>query len=150
MDNTRIYIKQCEKAKEIQQYFEDKPIEQDDIIFSYNNKRGYRRQHLAQMINGEWFVQAEVEDSLIWLPRQDQLQEMVSDIANHIHPSLPSSFIHVFTLEVASNTSRVKKSYDKCKSMEQLWLVFVMWQKYRKIWDGEDWLTDDFKWDERG
>lgn len=25
-------------------------------------------------------------------------------------------------------------------SMEQLWLIFVMQEKYNKVWDGKDWI----------
>ncbi len=27
-------------------------------------------------------------------------------------------------------------------SMEQLWLAFVMKEKYNKVWDGEEWINE--------
>ena len=54
----------------------------------------------------------EIESPSIWLPRQDQLQGMVE-----------------YTVGV-----------NKFNSMEQLWLAFVMSEKYNKKWDGKDWI----------
>ena len=34
--------------------------------------------------------------------------------------------------------SRDTNDYDK--SAEQLWLMYVMHEKYQKKWDGEDWV----------
>ena len=33
-----------------------------------------------------------------------------------------------------------QKIMDKNYSMEQLWLAFVMKDKYKKVWNGEDWI----------
>jgi len=36
----------------------------------------------------------------------------------------------------------IQKIYNK-ESMEQLWLAFVIHEKYGKKWDGNDWITSD-------
>ena len=68
----------------------------------------------------------------IWLPRQDQIQEMIDDS-------------WVITFECFDtwyfNTSYPGERYpnDVFKSMEQMWLAFYMWEKHRKVWDGDKW-----------
>ena len=63
-----------------------------------------------------------------WLPRQDQLQEMVN-------------WEKIFIV-------REGKEYQqrslgdillRANSMEQLWLAFVMKEKFNKEWDGKEW-----------
>jgi hypothetical protein len=75
-----------------------------------------------------------------WLPRQDQLQEMII-IENAKFP--------VYVLERKFNTFidhigeiYHPKIWQKFDSMEQLWLVFVMKEKFNKIWDGETWIEE--------
>jgi len=83
----------------------------------------------------------------IWLPRQDQLQEMIrkdykivlsgfnfwesgGEIA-HLKTDNTNIDIQIFSgLDMR----------DKFASMEQLWLAFVMQNLYRKVWDGNNWI----------
>ena len=67
----------------------------------------------------------------IWLPRQDQLQEMVND--NNI-TALLQDFI--------SWLSKQCNLPMHMTSMEQLWLAFVMKEKYNKTWDGKEWVIE--------
>jgi hypothetical protein len=72
----------------------------------------------------------------IWLPRQDQLQEMVGgykfgfvdwrEWITNIYPSF-RSYKNPFT----------ELSFS---SFEQLWLAFVMKEKYNKVWSGSEWV----------
>ena len=71
-------------------------------------------------------------EKLIWIPRQDQLQEVIKDcvgsareLANMFHPFI--------------NETPWNQIYPLRNSMEQLWLAFVMKEKYGKIWDNERW-----------
>lgn len=67
--------------------------------------------------------------NLIWLPRQDQLQEMVEkeDIGGL-----------VWRFTQWWNVQRVGKS---CRlSFEQLWLAYVMKEKYNKVWNDKEWV----------
>ncbi len=109
MDTSETYVKMCEKATEIQEIWE--PDENDfhftklkkNVILKPNAKIGY----------------------IIWLPRQDQLQEMLGGLEQiEDYP--------FFTL----------KGVAKIDSMEQLWLAFVMKEKYNKIWDGSEWVKE--------
>jgi len=75
----------------------------------------------------------------IVLPRQDQLQEMVipnkKDLEILYYSSYPKK-PYRFTIWYSFN-----KSYesDFFASLEQLWLAFVMREKYSKIWIKGEW-----------
>lgn len=76
--------------------------------------------------------------------RQDQLQEMVTDCAYDIRFStaMQSLIYHL-------NKFMEYNSVPHCNSMEQLWLAFVMNEEYGKAWNGEDWVTEIRKVEER-
>ena len=118
MDLTETYIKMCEKAEEIQSQASFSP---DDFVYNSGHDRvivaGYHDE------DGEWLR----GKNPIWLPRQDQLQEMV-------HPEVTDWVKAVMLRDF------LKDYCDDGASMEQLWLAFVMKEKYGKIWDGENWI----------
>ena len=64
----------------------------------------------------------------IWLPRQDQLQEMVRGK----HESTWQLIVRLWKWWVK------REAPDRNASMEQLWLAFVMKEK-NKTWNGEKW-----------
>src|SRR4030042_473190 len=69
----------------------------------------------------------------VWLPRQDQLQEMV--IEKYATPwDLAIAFSNVL---MGNNAS----SFDTFDSMEKLWLAFIMLEKRRKKWKEEEWVS---------
>ena len=68
-------------------------------------------------------------DILIWLPRQDQLQEILGDVMG-LQPEFLAKYLYEFAV------SKVTKLFD---TMEQLWLAFVMKEKFNKTWNGENW-----------
>lgn len=107
MDKSERYIKMCEKAEEIQLYFIEPFIITNDI-HSY------------------WVGH-------IWLPRQDQLQEMVKCVEL---PILCQVF-EMFTTKRYEGTESTTAFIFT--SMEQLWLAFVMKEKYDKVWAGDSW-----------
>ena len=126
MDNSKDYIKMCEMAEEIQH---DKLNVGD---FVYDGRVGETR------IYGLNYKQVIVEDYAIWLPRQDQLQEMIEkkwkDGFNDI---TGRKFYPCDLLRAFCDFSVYCKPKE---SMEQLWLAFVMKEKYNKVWNGEDWV----------
>jgi len=72
----------------------------------------------------------------IWLPRQDQLQEMIGE--QHCS-SLPSIWLaHEFSEFCDSVEHDI---YLRKGTMEQLWLAFVMKERFGKIWVNEEWST---------
>lgn len=126
MDTSEQYIKMCEKATEIQESHEWKSLDWRSLS---NHTHRYR---------GIFFPPYG-----IWLPTQSQLQEMVEYefkvILAKFHcwvfyeaPLSAPDFVHRKIAESHSYTS----SFE---SMEQLWLAFVMHEKYQKVWNGEEW-----------
>ncbi len=74
---------------------------------------------------------------LIWLPRQDQLQEMVGQWTT----------VELFGLFCVWFRSKVDKMMTSTGGTnpfitgEQLWLAFVMKEKHGKAWTGKDWVN---------
>jgi len=122
MDTSETYIKMCRKAKEIQELWEgwtkitgDRTVWKDAEPDSY----GYRDTRQS-----ETNPTKEVEYEIIWLPCQDQLQEMVNESIPRLDSIIPFWHNHMTINPV---------------SWEQLWLAFVMKEKYNKTWNGETW-----------
>ena len=161
MDNSDMYINMCERAKEIQRNYHPRVGDYiyftggSGYTFSFENDtsnskwkkealvwrdnyyrsgyvsatHGYTGSHLgyedfhAVVVEGFYFPTKEC----VVLPRQDQLQELLG----YALTPLISSF-HNFITECLNYAQNLK-------SMEQLWLAFVMLEKYRKVWGGSDW-----------
>ena len=67
-----------------------------------------------------------------WLPRQDQLQEMVD-----LH-----KFPYLAVQQLANAHCGGPLSNYHMESMEQLWLSYVMYRKYGKVWQNSGWHTE--------
>lgn len=85
--------------------------------------------------NGNFFYLTKT--CLTQLERQDQLQEMVKD-GNPFWKVL-QDFLFWFSgsLEIQAQAS------IKEWTSEQLWLAFVMKERYNKIWSGSEWEKED-------
>ncbi len=120
MDTSKEYIKMCEKAEEIQALSPRKRYAIDLYAFDGGI-------HTYDLYRPE-----EYHCAAIWLPRQDQLQEMVE------------SNVEIYTIVYLDKEWYLGDGYGGIErpsypSAEQLWLAFVMEEKYNKIWNGEDW-----------
>jgi len=121
MDTSELYIKMCD-CDEIQEpkrkgglvhgdYFYSPTYRDWDIV--YDKNKCYR----FGIIN-----------DTTWLPRQDQIQEMILKYDYH------SPFMQL--CRWSEWTYVIDKEYfDKFTSMEQLWLAFYMKKKHGKVWD---------------
>lgn len=160
MDDLKLYIKMCEKAVEIQKLL-DKTLPYNIVFCPHCNDIRYTQWDSfcwrEEYGNGsklqEWTSCYDTSDhpefhgnKVIWLPRQDQLQKMVLKKykkgfrRNNTEEGYPISFVEDFAQFVRCC---VAQNYDSVKwSMEQLWLAFVMKEKYGKIWNGEDWCKE--------
>ena len=144
MDTTDEYIEMCKKAVQIQQtwkktigdYFYNPPYYSPNnvsIIFdSYiRNKEEGREYYGGTYSNNE-----RVLDGSTWLPRQDQLQ----DFLNWEHDGTYG----VVLIDAFYNFSKMNyKTYlfnNTKMTWEQLWLTFVMYKKYNKVWNGSEWV----------
>ncbi len=116
MDTSETNIKKCEKAEEIQKL---RPSGADEHDYFWCPVHGFGCDL----------------DKAIWLPRQDQLQEMVnSDGVNKYNPPAMLDRLLEFAREY-------DVGFTVGSSMEQLWLAFVMREKYNKTWSGEEWKS---------
>ena len=118
----------CDKAKKIQKLWNH---ERGD--FFVREKEYYRDTPFVidfyKKIFNECF---EKDEKFIWLPRQDQLQEMVTLLFCSVGGEC-------FLLDYFYTFYKSLKEKIKGMSMEQLWLAFVMKEKYQKTWNGKDW-----------
>lgn len=141
MDTSEVYIKMCEKAEEIQElrvptttqspysfwqegdyYFLDK----EPSVYSFH----WSPHHIS---------------NAVWLPRQDQLQEMVrSETTIGTATAKPESSWQLS--QRFWNWLWSKEEIVSDKSMEQLWLAFVMKEKYGKVWNGDFWAPEHWRY----
>jgi len=139
MDRSELYIMMCTHAIEIQA--EWKPHIGDigfpyglyvcHYIKSWGDKIGKLRFEALEGIGGPGWLY-ENETSIIWLPRQDQLVQLVAD--NYGNTWSLIDFFHDFIMDI--------KNYVLSDNvpLEQLWLCFVMYEKYGKVWNGKEWV----------
>ena len=117
MDTSDKYVKMCGKAIEIQMAW---VLANGDFEVRLKHGRGQVEVHHHREMTAYY----KPEDHL-WLPRQDQLQEMLSW-------KFPNKFRYIVFVFFRDN--------KQFTSMEQFWLAFVMKEKYGKTWNGEDWV----------
>ena len=105
MDTSKQYIEMCD-CSEIQNGRQHEPLD----FWQYSPDSKYV-DHWSQ----------------VWLPRQDQLQTMVDNDFDGF----------VWYVDGCYGTGVDEFSVDnkELPSMEQLWLKFVMGEKYNKFWD---------------
>lgn len=73
-------------------------------------------------------------------PSQDKLQAMIrSDSLS----SLIYGFNRFWQRKIYSGYNYSENEYFD--SMEQLWLAYIMYKNFNKIWNGEAWLTSNHK-----
>ncbi len=132
MDTTKKYISMCGQAKEIQD--SHKPEEWDYCWAIENTDED--RPAKVNVISGTCTdcghyglgtdsIEPEGDryTVLIWLPRQDQLQDMIKLVGDSIDLFILNDFNN-FTQSIWRNFI----------TMEQLWLAFVMCENYNKTW----------------
>jgi len=114
MDTSKEYIEMCSGAVEVQDKL---PRNEDE-----NGKK---------WVDGSAYtIKYDIETKrLIWLPRQDQLQDMLVKKYGGIF-SVICRFCDWFQHEDYSGETITG---------EQLWLKFVMHELHGKQWDGSDW-----------
>lgn len=83
------------------------------------------------------------KEHVVWLPRQDQLQEMVIKYGKDIKPEWFPCLLYVvdFFLKPYAIECERSTGYPFPNTMEQMWLSFVMKDKYNKVWTGDIWKT---------
>ena len=123
MDLSPKYIKMCAKAREIQERWI--PTIGD---FFWLGEKYICDPEACRVLNIDPLKFN--KEGEIWLPRQDQLQSFL-----YPKPDCPIT-LHAYCSLLAEFLEKYRKKINPT-SYEQLWLVFVMYDKYDKIWDEE-------------
>lgn len=135
MDTSKEYIKMCEKADEIQKkwvLWKDKKlgtVKKGDFFYD-------KLLESVRVIMEPILLVKGVAENSIWLPRQDQLQGMMK-YNDRKMGSLHNLINFATTMRIG--TKNRGSYYFEFNSMEQLWLAFVMKEKFNKVWDGKEW-----------
>lgn len=138
MDSSKEYIKMCEKSEEIQGLRKEKrtvPFWGERLCDNPQNGDYYGDSE------GETYLIAGtfgIAGYIIWLPRQDQLQEMI----NESWENVLYEFYQFISDDDCGRTYYSEDKVNKYESMEQLWLAFVMKEKYSKVWNGKEWKKE--------
>ena len=135
MDTSETYIKMCEKAEEIQKLAPREAKMDDPHYFEQHNFIADSGGRISPEDDGYFFGLDKVQ---VWLPRQDQLQEMLDYRKIGLNYPVKSGWLTPLPPTLMAIQDFLKSSWV-WESWEQLWLAFVMYEKYNKTWDGEDW-----------
>ncbi len=122
MDCSKEYILMCDKAEEIQNL--------KRIKYGFELKYGDYYTTPDERIKICLYSESpkfDLGSGMIFLPRQDQLQEMVEG-------------------SLWSKVDNLKHELDMCVNrvenitLEKAWLFYVMRRKYDKTWSGKEWV----------
>jgi hypothetical protein len=139
---TKNYIKQCEQAEEIQKAWKPKTrdlIQRRQTVLK--NKQIYLITNIDREIvfyinikDGEesWCHKDNFKDEFLYIPTQEQLQEMIDLSGWH---NILVALIYWY------QDANIKEK--DINSLNELWLAFVMHEKYNKIWTGKKWVKDE-------
>jgi len=139
MDKTDEYIRMCAAAEEIQQRWErsygDFFVDNRGKIRCWlsrdNEEKKFRKGFHVTVNRGVILL-----SRYVWLPRQNQLIEMAQ---------VPGRRYEAVTQDFFEWSKRTYESLRDVparlfRSMEKIWLAFVMQQKFNKQWNGEQWI----------
>jgi len=145
MDISNKYIKMCEMSEEIQKL---KPFNNDDGFHCKIGDEFY-------IVKGEHYYQRSLEVlkgkdyklfPKVWLPRRDQLQDMLYSLEDNVEmvEGIASVACPNVICEDILEFSRCDCEYG-LETMEQLWLAYVMHEKYSKVWLNDEWVDKDIE-----
>jgi len=128
MDTSEQYILMSEKAEEIQ-------VLKPKMLYPLSSKPTgtngvYNFRDFTDAHANFWCIPQYA--NAIWLPTQEQLQEMVLTDTR-----TPVGLLSLLSSQISSiygNFSRM--------SMNQLWLALVMKELYLKVWSGTEWVKE--------
>jgi len=122
MDTSEKYIKMCEKAQ--------KDINKKEELWDWYYDKESDTIEVVVRLNTDHPMGNNYHKDEIPLYRQDQLQEMlVPTDAIALIDELNGFILH----HIEDRNLGIRKH----RTLEQLWLAFVMYEKYQKEWDDE-------------
>lgn len=140
MDTSEKYIKMCEAAQEIQELRVNKNFDRNDFfhIIEWNeiDVDQNTKEEIKIDLRGDLVFDFTKKCKYIWLPRQDQLQEILMDDYDNRRDDLMMDFYDFY----AENEGL--EGFEYYQKFEIFWLTFAMQEKYNKVWDGknEKWI----------
>lgn len=148
MDTTDKYIKMCEQAREIQANWNisvgDCYLKRRDCTSPDDMASGYYIEETLTIIGSDddqsiVYLKRDKDDRDVYLPRQDQLQEMI-DKAFGLFRTDGNKHRGTYGCNAWKNEETLFSGY--CDTAEQALLRIVMEQKYGKVWNGEEWVKE--------
>lgn len=139
MDTSEKYIEMCRAADEIQKIWK---AEVGDYVFPPKTHPCQAIRILCSMGELSYpsgYSPYRNKQLETWLPRQDQLQDMIKPKELVTQFGVNQNLWGVlfeFDMFVMNERYYNPKRYS---TMEQLWLAYVMYEKYEKIWDESEW-----------
>lgn len=135
MDKSPEYITMCKKASEIQTSWEPGlgdiyTDESTQIHFYMPNKDGKIKKGFGVRPNGNLI---EIE-KLVWLPKLNQLMEMLGASEKKFRDA-GFGFFEWTKL----NGYKPGMPENPFRSLEQIWLAYVMEKIFKKKWSGDNW-----------
>jgi len=146
MDINKQYIEMCSEAKEIQELWN---YRQGDFFADIPKNGSPDPETKVRLLKDslkDWAIHH--AGWIAWLPRQDQLQGMVIIQDNHGVDNL-CALTNGFEMFLRERSFKMECKYMPLTnaiaftSMEQLWLAFVMKEKWGKRWNGETWEEEE-------
>lgn len=132
MDKTEQFIKMSD-CPEVQKYRKgQKDFHIGDLIANFLLGK-YSKANFQGIVIFEQHDEIRERQLAVWLPRQDDIQKMMrKDYKNTL--DMLCDFYAVITVDQPTGFQQMFEV-----SMEQLWLVFYMYKKHKKKWNGERW-----------
>lgn len=153
MDKSEAYIKMCD-CPEIQKIWKEKDGDffHDNRLLSGKSTGAYYEEYKGELM-GDFGIYADPEFTT-WLPRQDQIQEMI--LNDYIKKDQEGENFGLETIFGVNNMFHHWRTYHESKTcspylyrkfkkkmigtLEQLWLIFLMYEIHTKIWNGKKWI----------
>jgi len=136
MDTSKEYIKMCENWD-----LQTDRVPQVGDFYTESIRDGAGT--MVFVISGDDLKYTFDPNYYTWLPRQDQLQEMVLGQITRAY-NLWTMITHFNEFSRDSGTvSMFDRQTWYYMTMEKLWLAFVMKEKFNKIWDGKNWINQN-------
>lgn len=135
MDTTEKYIEMMRLAPEIHKQWNQYDANVGDFYA--------RHSPYFDMWEFSVFTRIDTEELSIWLPRQDQLQNMCSILLNSNRNKELSDIVYIMSgLDSWRHGGDSYKYAQTFQSREQLWLAFTMHLLYQKRWAGTEWVSE--------
>ena len=133
MDTSETYIKMCEKAEEI--HTESLSEDSYCVVMS-----GGQTIYEGLLSSHKYPFHSPTAVKVITLPRQDQLQEILDEPLDILLTGF-YDFCGGSYYPTPSGAGFYVETVKRFTSMEQLWLAFLMSERYQKEWDGVNWIS---------